>query len=296
MTIASDAHYRSIALGWTNHAQIGTDVVQIFARPRDGAWSIVSSVGVDPGSSQTASWDTALPVCYYDLAVRYIESGVVKTGYEGSDPDAWTGATVAGSKQTLTTSCAAFSISTCTYDVSGGVGIVTLVAASSQIGAPIEWQKSTNGGSTWTSIGFSTSSYAFNYNVTVGETDSVLLFRVRPYRASSTPVTGAFSGYSGVYCGIRIGVPVPYFQSYADDGAYGNVRSGTGQKIQLFIGWSRSYADEKIDVVEFQWVSSGPHSGVYYSSGVLTFGSPATQDVTSQPDGFLPLARYCLPG
>lgn len=100
--VAGDARYRRVALTWDNNAAAGSETVQLFARALGGDWYLAMAVAVS-GSSQSAEWVTALPVTFYDLAMRYVNVHTPGVGYEGTDPDAWTAPTAPSAKATVTT-------------------------------------------------------------------------------------------------------------------------------------------------------------------------------------------------
>lgn len=189
--IATDPRYRSINLQWTNNKQTGTELVQLFARPSGGAWALQTSFAVGGDADQQATWDTALPVTAYDLALRYANEQTPATGYESDDPDLWTAPTAPGSKgSVVTTSAAVTWVGGSFTDPSTPVN---LVWASAQQGAPYLLEKSNDGGSTYTTVAADLVATTFAYAIPPAEVGTTVRFRLTAQRdAVVGPTAGTF--------------------------------------------------------------------------------------------------------
>ncbi len=198
MSLAADPRYRSIRLAFTNNNARGNELVQLFARITAGAWTLVRTFAV-AGAEQVTSWDTALPVAFYDLAERYVSGGVPAVGYEGS-PDDWTAATAAGSKTTVTTSSA---------DVAwvGGSFVdastpVNLQWTSAQQDVPYLLEKDIGAGFVTVAADLVANNY--QYTIPGAELGTTVTFRVTARRGA---IAGPTAGTLDVPMFITVGQP-----------------------------------------------------------------------------------------
>ena len=201
--IAADPRYRSITVQWTNNEATGTEIIQIFARPLGGAWGVVRSVAVIAYSEQSATWDTALPVTFYDVALRYVNGTLPGAGYESNDPDLWTATTAPGAKTTLDTSAAPVAWVSGNYGGSS-VPVVLLWASAQQFGCYL-LEKSTDGGATYTTVVVDLVQDGYLYPVVPAEIGTTVKFRLTAQRGA---VVGPTAGTLDVFMGIVVAQPV----------------------------------------------------------------------------------------
>ena len=200
--IAADPRYRSINLQWTNNKQTGTELVQLFARPSGGDWSLQTSFAVGGDADQQATWDTALPVTAYDIALRYANEQTPATGYESDDPDLWTAATAPGSKSSVVTTSAAVTwVGGSFTDPSTPVN---LVWASAQSGAPYLLEKSLDAGVTYTTVAANLVATSYAYAIPPAEVGTTVRFRLTAERDA---VVGPTAGTLDVPMVISVAKP-----------------------------------------------------------------------------------------
>jgi hypothetical protein len=199
MTIAVDTRYRSIRLEWLNNSYRGNELVQLFVRPSGGAWSLAGTFAI-AGDDQLTSWDTALPVTLYDVALRYLNQTTPAVGYESTNPDLWTAATAAQSKSTVTTTSAPVSwVSGVYYAITKNVA---LTWASAQLGVPYLLEKFVGG--VWVTVVSGITANVYVYAVPVGEQGLTVPFRVT---AQSGVVSGPTATLN-VALVITVGTPI----------------------------------------------------------------------------------------
>lgn len=199
MSLATDPRYRSIRLAWLNNDAAGNEIVQVFAKPSGGSWSLVRSIVVG-ASSQLGSWDTALPVTAYELAMRYIVVNVPAVGYESSDPDAWTAATAPDSKTTFNSTAETPVLSATEF--AGAATPITLSWATAQLECPYLVEK--NIGAGWVTVVADLEATSYPYTVPGGELNTTVQFRVTPKRGS---VAGTASNTVSVLMTVVVGQP-----------------------------------------------------------------------------------------
>jgi hypothetical protein len=199
MTIAVDTRYRSIRLEWLNNSYRGNELVQLFVRPSGGAWSLAGTFAI-AGDDQLTSWDTALPVTLYDVALRYLNQTTPAVGYESTNPDLWTAATAAQSKSTVTTGSAAVAWTSGLYDAVSKNAILTW--ASAQLGVPYLLEKFVGG--VWVTVVSGITANVYVYAVPVGEQGLTVPFRVT---AQSGVVSGPTATLN-VALVITVGTPI----------------------------------------------------------------------------------------
>ena len=112
----------SASIQWTNHAPESDLTVDVFYRLHaGGAWT-KEGVAIQMLTTQLYALATTLdPVTQYDVALRYRRGDLTTPGYEDEDPDNWTDdagveGTPADSKGTFTTTLAAPTIDSTTWD------------------------------------------------------------------------------------------------------------------------------------------------------------------------------------
>lgn len=201
MTLASDPRYRSVRLGFVNNDARGNEFIQLLAKADGGEWGVQRLFPVgDP--SQVTSWDTALPVTAYDIAMRYLNGSVPAVGYESTDPDAWTAPTAADSKSTVTTT------SEPSADLAGSyisaTGKLRLTWSCAQQDVPFLVEKSPHGAGTWSTVVADLASTSYDYTPSGGEVSTTVDFRVTPKRGSVAGPTGATTP---IFVGIQVGTP-----------------------------------------------------------------------------------------
>lgn len=201
-TIAADPRYRSVTLQWTNNQQTGTEIVQVFARPLGGAWSVVRSIAVIADSEQTATWDAALPVTFYDLALRYVNGTLPGAGYESNDPDLWTAPSAPGAKTTVDSSSAPVAWVSGVY--TGPSTPALLMWASAQQFGCYLLEKSTDGGATYTNVAVDLVQDGFAYTVPPAEVGTTVKFRLTAKRGA---VVGPTAGTLDVPMVIIVAQP-----------------------------------------------------------------------------------------
>lgn len=199
MTISADPRYRTVSLAFVNNGALGDEVVQVFAKASGSIWSLVRSFAV-AGGNQVSSWDSALPLTAYDVAMRYVNGSVPAVGYEG-EPDDWTAITAPQSKSTVTTTSAGVSWV-------GGVFVdastpITLSWSSSQQGVPYLLEK--NAGSGWVTVASDLVATSYVYTVDPAELGLTVDFRVTAQRGL---VVGPSAGVRSVPMYIALGTPV----------------------------------------------------------------------------------------
>jgi hypothetical protein len=197
MSLSANALYRSVALSWNNYDASGSEYVQVFAKPSGGSWSLVLTVPVS-GLDQTATWDTALPLTAYEIAMRFVNATVPTVGYEGTDPDLWTAATAAQSKTTVTTTSA--DVTSFTGSFVSSASPVALAWVSAQMGVSYLLEK--NLGAGWVTVA-TVAGTSYPYTVPAAELNTTVQFRVTAKNGAvtGTPVT------LGVTMAIVVGTP-----------------------------------------------------------------------------------------
>lgn len=200
MTLAADARYRVVTGPFVNNNQEGNEVVQLLAKPAGGIWSVVRTFAVG-AENQQASWETALPVTAYDMAMRYLVASVPAVGYESSDPDEWTAPTAADSKSTVTTTSAPATGLAGSFNQS--TGKLNLSWACAQLEVPFLLEKSVDG-SSWSTVIADLVATSYQYTPSGGELNTSLYFRVTPRRGS---VSGPVGSSVLLYMGVQVGTP-----------------------------------------------------------------------------------------
>lgn len=266
MTIASDARYRSVQLSFNNNDATGGEILQLFAKPTGGAWSLARTfpVGTD---EQVTTWEGALPVTDYALAIRYLNAQVPAVGYESQDPDAWTAATAAQSKGTVETSSAAVAWVDGVF--LGAAQPVTLRWASAQLGVPYLLEKDAGAGFVTVAADYVGTSYA--YTVPPGELDTTVTFRLTARRGA---VVGPTAGTLDVLMTVVVGQPVITTHTFSEATA----------KVSL--AWSAATAALQY-VVEKNagagWVTVGTVAGLSLDYAILP--AEANHDVDFRVTG-----------
>lgn len=199
MSLATDPRYRSIRLAWLNNDAAGNEIVQVFAKAAGGAWALVRSIVVGAGS-QLGSWDTALPVTAYELAMRYVVVNVPAVGYESTDPDAWTAPTAADSKTTVNSSAETPVLSATAF--AGASTPITLSWATAQLECPYLVEK--NIGAGWVTVVADLEATSYPYPVPGAELNTTVQFRVTPKRGT---VAGTTSNTVSVLMTVVVGQP-----------------------------------------------------------------------------------------
>lgn len=199
MSIATDARYRSILLSFANNEQDGSEFVQLLAKASGGNWSAQRTFPVALTADQETTWDTALPLTLYDIALRYMIGSVAAEGYESSDPDAWTASTAAGSKGTVTTGCAAVTDLAGSAFVSSGTPI-SLTWSCANLAVPFLLEK--NAGAGWVTVVADLVATSYSYTIPSGELGGTTQFRVTPKRGA---IAGTTSGSISVLMSIVVG-------------------------------------------------------------------------------------------
>jgi hypothetical protein len=201
--LATNPAFRSVNLQWTNNGQTGTEVVQIFAElAGSGGWSLVLTVPVTNISDQQTTWDTALPVAEYNLAMRYVNTPTPATGYENTDPDLWTAPTAAGSKGTVETTANAV-----TWGSAAFVNAATPIAlnwSSAQNPGVYLLEKSNDGGSTYTTVASDLVANGYSYAIPSGELGTTVIFRLTAQRDA---IVGPSAGTLAVTMALTLSAP-----------------------------------------------------------------------------------------
>lgn len=188
MTIAADARYRTVSVSFLNNLQDGSELVQLLAKPSGGAWAAQRTFPVAQTDDQEEDWSTALPLYAYDIALRYLVGSVPATGYESSDPDAWTASTAAGSKGTVTTGCADVSdLAGTTF--SSAATPITLTWSCAQLNVPFLIEK--NIGAGWVTVVADLVATSYQYTIPGAELGGTTQFRVTPKRGAVAGTTSA---------------------------------------------------------------------------------------------------------
>lgn len=177
MSLSSDPRYRTITVTWANNDLAGGEWLQLWAKPASGVWGVVATFDAAAG---TGSWDTALPVMAYDLALRYVNGPTPAVGYEG-DPDAWTSPHAAGSMTTVDTSSAAVTFGTPGRFVDDATPI-TISWSSSQQDAPYRLEKSIDSGANWTTEVEDLVALSYQYTPAIADLTLDVQFRIRAKR------------------------------------------------------------------------------------------------------------------
>lgn len=198
MTIAADPRYRSIRLAFTNNDARGNEFIQLYAKILGGAWELVRTFAV-AGVEQVSSWDTALPVASYNLAMRYVNVNVPGAGFEGS-PDDWTSPFAADGKTTLLTVSAAVTWGTANFTDSSTP--INLNWSSAQQGAPYLLEK--NAGAGWVTVAADLVATSYLYTIPAAELGTIVSFRLTAQRAA---VVGPTAGTLAVPMYIVVGQP-----------------------------------------------------------------------------------------
>lgn len=177
--LAPNAMFRSVRVSWINNDADGDELVQLFAKPAGGSWAVVSTFAIVPGD-QTQSWDTALPLEDYNLALRYIRGDAPAVGFESSDPDDWTSPNAAGAKTTVETTSEAVAWTGGAFVDS--VTPINLTWASAQVGAPYLLEKSNDGGATYTTVASDLLANNYSYAIVPAELGTTVKFRLTAQR------------------------------------------------------------------------------------------------------------------
>lgn len=200
MTIAADSRYRAVDLSWTNNDPIGNELVQLLAKAAGGEWSVVSTYALS-ASPQSATWNTALPVTAYDVAMRFLNKNVPAIGYESSNPDDWTAATAEGSKSTVETTSAPVTWGDTAEFVDAATPI-QLTWISAQTGAPYLLEKDAGAGFVTVVADLVATSYS--YTIPSDEVGTTITFCVTAQRGA---VVGPTAGTVAVPMLITVGQP-----------------------------------------------------------------------------------------
>ena len=180
--------------------------MQLFAKPAGGAWSLALTVPV-AGAEQSITWDLALPLTLYSLALRYVNATTPGAGYESADPDLWTAASAAGAKTTVTTTSATVSNFAGAF-VSAALP-VPLTWESAQLGVPYLLEKDVGAGYVTVAADLVATSYP--YTIPAGELGTTVAFRVTAKRGAVVGPSATLS----VEMAIVIGTPVLAVPSFS---------------------------------------------------------------------------------
>lgn len=251
--LAPDTRYRKISLTWDNNGATGSETVQIFAKPLGGDWSQVMSIPVS-GAAQAATWDTALPVTAYELAIRYVNVRTAGVGFEGTDPDDWTSPNAAAGKRNVTTWSGEPTWNAAPSFVNSSTPLL-LSWTNTQANAPYLLEKSTDAGMTWSTVASDVFATSYSYAPVTGELGTDVLFRVRVQRAA---IAGPSAGNLSVAMYITVGATAFTSATFAKP-------TGT-----VSLGWSAAtnasnYVLEKSVNGGASWGTVGVISGLSYS-------------------------------
>ncbi len=200
MSISTDPTYRTVRVAWTNTDAAGDELVQLIVRPLGGAWAVASTFAAVVGD-QVASWASALPVTFYDVAMRLMRGATPAVGYEDSDPDNWTSPHAASSKSTVSTVSA-----TVTWNTPVFVDAATplnLTWISAQLNVPYLLEKNT--GSGWSTVVADLVATAYAYTIPAPELGHTTTFRLTAQRGA---VVGPTAGTIAVLMQVVVGQPV----------------------------------------------------------------------------------------
>lgn len=188
--LAPNALFRSVRVSWNNNDADGDELVQLFAKPSGGSWAVVSTFAIVPGD-QTQSWDTALPLTDYAIALRYIRGDAPAVGFESSDPDDWTSPNAAGAKTTVETTSEAVAWTGGAFVDS--VTPINLTWASAQVGAPYLLEKDAGAGFVTVAADLLANNYS--YAIVPTELGTTVTFRLTAQRGA---VVGPSAGTKAV--------------------------------------------------------------------------------------------------
>lgn len=197
--IASDPRFRSVLLSWDNNDFDGNEIVQVFAKPAGGSWSLVVSLAIG-GSSQQTTLDALLPLTEYEIAIRYTRGVQVTPGYAGDNPDAWTAPTADDSKVIFETSSAAVTWVSDVFTTPSGP--VTITWASDQLNVPYLIEKDPGGG--FVEVASDVFANQYVYAVPGGELGLTIPFRVTAKRGA---IVGPNTGSNDVEMFLTVGQP-----------------------------------------------------------------------------------------
>jgi hypothetical protein len=198
--LAVDHTRRIVRVAWTNNGEDGDELVQLLVRPLGGAWSLAATFAVQVGD-QVANWATALPVTFYDVAMRYIRGGATTVGYESSDPALWTAATAPGSKGTVSTSSAPVAWGPAAF--SDAATPINLTWTSQQVGAPYLLEK--DPGTGYVTVAADLVATSYSYAIPPAELGTTVNFRLTAQRGA---VVGPTAGVLPVAMKIVVAQPV----------------------------------------------------------------------------------------
>lgn len=276
MSIATDTRYRSIRVAFVNNDQDGSEFVQLIAKPAGGTWAAQRTFPVAVTADQEATWDTALPLTLYDIALRYMIGSVAAVGYESTDPDSWTSPHAAGSKSTVTTACAPATDLTGAY--SSATGKASLAWACAQQSVPFLLEK--NAGSGWVTVVADLVATSYQYTPDPAELNTNVDFRVTPKRGA---IVGVVSNVATVYLGVLRGTPAVQFYTWEANG-------GTSNRFTAYISWTKIAAGATLDFVQ---VRSQNGAG-WTEHPISAMTAPAVSDVPAQPDGYVPVTPVAI--
>lgn len=177
--IAPDPRFRSVNVSWQNNDAVGDEIVQIFAKPAGGAWTVALALPVS-GVAQNTAVQTLDPLTAYEIALRYVRGQRTAEGYEGGDPDAWTAPTAAGAMDSFNTSSAV--VAWVAGAFTSAAAPVNLSWASAQLAVPYLLEKDIGAGFVTVAADLVATTYA--YAIPGAELGTTVDFRVTPKRGA----------------------------------------------------------------------------------------------------------------
>jgi len=260
MSLATDTRYRNVRVSFLNNDQDGSELVQLLAKPSGGTWSAQRMFPVSIAGDQEVQWESALPLTLYDIALRYMIGSVAATGYESSDPDAWTASTAAGSKGTVTTSCAVVTGLAGSGFVSAATPISLTWACANQA-VPFLVEK--NLGAGWVTVVAGLVATSYQYTIPAAELNTTVEFRVTPKRGS---VAGSTASPISVVMQIVVGATTWISGVWDDD-------AGLIALAWNAVSGATAYLLETTQNGGASWSTVGTINGTSYS--YLIYGSGA---------------------
>lgn len=202
--ISADNASRKGTVAWTNNTYDGDEFVQIFARKTGSGgtgWSLRLTVQLS-GATQNAVVSGLDAITAYDVALRMVRGGEVKTGYEdSSNPDNWTGATVAGAKASGNLSVSTPVITSTVWSrVSPTATQILVTWTLADLNAPVSIERRINAGA-YSEVGTlagPATPHTFAYDSSADAVGATIDFRVR---GKNGALVGTYSNVLGTQNG-----------------------------------------------------------------------------------------------